>query len=446
MDSLTATLLCSTTFLVAIQRIDSTFFEAVAVAFSLYTFLVFVHRIGEWIALLECICFIAALEILLIPAITYWVFPASMPIESGIYFSYALPAYLAFYVGINWFNHTNYAYPHWKYIQSAIDYLNDKQAASSVLLLIGLGGFLVKAVLPTAPNIIGTLPAYCLFISAFYAYYSQGVHRHLLIGFAFVILLANTVRTGMFGDLFFWLLLLAIFVVVGLQKRLTIRKKIIVTSSAFALLLLIQSVKGEYRHNTWGYQRTERSGDASLLASLLVDRLANPEKLLNTGHFFASCVRFNQGIMIGSAMTKVPLHESYAHGEVLLSFIYPFVPRFIWPDKPQTGGYENIRRFTTLPQFENTSINLSPLGEGYVNFGYGGILFSGLYGLVLGGCFTYVFGLAERIPTVILWLPMLYIGSLTMETDVLSTWGSLVNSAIFIALLFWALKQIGIDL
>jgi len=118
----------------------------------------------------------------------------------------------------------------------------------------------------------------------------------------------------------------------------------------------------------------------------------------------------------------------------------------LWANKPQTGGYENIRRFTNLRQTENTSVNLSPLGEGYVNFGYGGILFALFYGSLLGGVFQWILSLADRIPSLVLWLPMLYIGCLTMETDLLSTWGSLLNNAIFIALLFWMLKRIGIQL
>ncbi|GAB4044450.1 hypothetical protein [Spirosoma jeollabukense] len=440
-------LVCALTFLLAIQGIAyCTGAEALAVALSLCTFQTFIHRVGERIALLECISFIAALEILLVPAITYWVFPASMPVESATYFSYALPAYSAFYIGLFWFRNYEPKLPHLLYIQNAAAYLQDKKASGIVLLIIGLLGFSVKTFVPTAPTILGTLPAYCLFISAFYAYYSGSRYRLLILATVFAVLVTHTIQAGMFGELFFWIMLLAIFGTAGRLNPLTIRTKIIFVSLAFAFLLLIQSVKGEYRYNTWGYQRGERTGNAELMSDLLADRLTNPEKLLNVDHLFLSFVRFNQGIMIGSAMTKVPMHEAYANGDVLLSFIYPFVPRLMWPNKPQTGGYENIRRFTTLPQSENTSINLSPLGEGYVNFGYGGILFSLLYGLLLGGIFQYVLQLAAHRPSLILWLPMLYIGCLTMETDLLSTWGSLVNNAIFIMLLVWLLKRVSIHL
>ncbi|GAB2596294.1 hypothetical protein GCM10027190_50680 [Spirosoma areae] len=432
--------------LLVYQGIGTPISEALAVTLFAYAALTFMHRIGERIALLECISCIASLEILLVPAITYWVFPASMPIASATYFSYALPAFIAFYIGINNFSSRQPERPHrWRF-QDVQVYLQAKQSASIVLLLIGLAGFWVKTVVPAAPAFLSVLPSYCLFISALYAHFSRSKYRLLIGGTVLVVLLAYTARVGMFGDLFFWLMLMGLFGAASLERPPSMRLKIGMAGSAFGLLLLIQSIKGEYRYNTWGYHRHERRGDVPLMADLLTDRLMNPDKLLTTDQLFLSTVRFNQGIMIGSAMAKVPAHEAFANGEVLLSLVYPLIPRLIWPNKPQTGGYENIRRFTTLPQSENTSINLSPLGEGYVNFGYGGIVFALLYGTLLRHVFQYVFSIADRIPSLILWLPMLYVGCLTMETDLLSTWGSLLNSAIFMYLLFGALKQIGIQL
>lgn len=425
---------------------DATLLEATAVAVSLYAFLTFAHRIGKRIAIPECILFIASLEILLVPTVTYWVFPASMPVESSAYLGYALPAYLAFYGGLTWFSRHPPEQTHGGQIRASAAYLQDKQAASIVLLIIGLSGYALKTFVPTVPTIIGALPSYCLFISAFYAYYSKSPLRLPIIGTGFGVLLGYTIQAGMFGELFSWLMLMALFVAAGRPKPLTIRAKSVFVLVAVAFLLLIQSVKGEYRRGTWGYQRSERRGNAGLLGELIADRFAHPEKMLNAEHLLVSLVRFNQGMMIGSAMAKVPRHVAYANGEVLLSFLYPFVPRLVWPDKPQTGGYENIRRFTTLRQSENTSINLSPLGEGYVNFGYGGILFAGLYGLLLGGVFYRVIQLSEQVPSLMLWLPALFIGCLTMETDILSTWGSLVNTIIFVALLYWFTKRLGVPL
>ncbi|WP_018623037.1 hypothetical protein [Spirosoma luteum] len=435
-------------FPLAIGLVDSSFYEAFAVAFSVYMFLTFVHRIGHKITLPECISSIAAGEILFVPAITYWFVPASMPLESNTYFSYALPACLAFCAGLlGVANQPNtLSLSHKQYLLRAADYLKQRPGASKALFSIGLIGFLLKMSVPTLPAFLGTLPAYCLLTSVFYGYYArstfwkgQGI---CVIG----LLLLHTVTTGTFNDLFFWLLAGMLVLSTTLPAPPTLRIKVVTLCLSFTFLLLVQSVKREYRYQTWGYTKNERTADAGLMVTLLADRVSHPKKLLNVFHLYTAFVRFNQGIIIGNAMNKVPVHEAYAKGEVLLSLVYPFIPRFVWPGKPQTGGYENIRRFTTLPHFANTSINLSPVGEGYVNFGYGGILFALGYGLLLGGFFRVAFQLATRIPSVVLWLPMVYMGCLTMETDLFSTWGSLVNSVFFITFLFWLLEQTGIEL
>ncbi len=432
----------------AIGLVGSSLYEAVAVAFSVYTFLTFVHRIGHKIALPECISSIAAGEILFVPAITYWLVPGTMPLESTTYFSYALPACLAFCAGLlGVANKTDsLSLSHNQYLLRADEYLNERQGASKALFIIGLAGFLLKMSLPTLPAFLGTLPAYCLLTSVFYAYYARSPYWRWQSGCTLGLLLLHTLVTGTFNDLFFWLLAGLLLLSTSIPVPPSLRLKAITICLAFVFLLLVQSVKREYRYQTWGYTKNEHRADAGLMTTLLVDRVSHPEKLLNVFHLYTAFVRFNQGLIIGNAMNKVPVHERYAKGEVLLSLVYPFIPRFVWTGKPQTGGYENIRRFTTLPQFANTSINLSPVGEGYVNFGYGGILFALGYGLLLGGFFRVSFQLATRIPSLILWLPMVYMGCLTMETDLLSTWGSLVNSVLFITFLFWLLEQTGIEL
>ncbi len=435
-------------FPLAIGLVGSSFYEAFAVAFSVYMFLTFVHRIGHKIALPECISSIAAGEILFVPAITYWLLPTSMPLGSTTYFSYALPACLAFCAGLYGVANKSDAslLSHKQYLLRAADCLSQRRAASTALFSIGLAGFLLKMSAPTLPAFLGTLPAYCLLTSVFYAYYARSPfwkgQSICVVG----LLLLHTIVTGTFNDLFFWLLAGMLLLSTSMPAPPTLRLKAITIGLAFTFLLVVQSVKREYRYQTWGYTKNERTADAGLMTTLLVDRVSHPSKLINVFHLYTAFVRFNQGIIIGNAMNKVPIHEDYAKGEVLLSLLYPFIPRFVWPGKPQTGGYENIRRFTTLPQFANTSINLSPLGEGYVNFGYGGILFALGYGVLLGGFFRFTFRLATYIPSIVLWLPMIYMGCLTMETDLLSTWGSLVNSVLFITLLFWLLEQTGIEL
>lgn len=439
-------LLPSVAVLGSLWPIDGSLYEAMAAGFSVYTFQRFFNEIGQRIAIVEGIGAIAAFEILFIPVITYWVFPASMPVESTTYLGYALPACCLFYIGLNGSNLHRAEPAHQVSLGWVSSYLQDRQAAAPVLFCVGLAGFITKRFWPDAPTFMGALPMNCLLTSVLYARYANSPFRWPLIGLVVMVWLVNMVQTGMFGELFFWLFFWLLMGCVDRVRPLTASVKLFAVGLGLAALLLIQSIKGEYRYKTWGYWRTERAADAGLMVDLVTDRLAHPAKLLNIAQLFRATVRFNQGILIGSAIGKVPVYEAYAHGEVLLSFIYPFFPRFLWTNKPLAGGFANIKRFTTLPQHENTSMNLSPIGEGYVNFGYGGLLFSWLYGTILRTCFRAVFQVARQIPSVLLWLPMLFVGCMTMETDVFSTWGSLLNSAVFITILYWLLKPIGVNL
>ena len=240
------------------QLVDTTLPEALAVAFTCYVGSVLLANVGQKIAILEVIAFVAALELLLVPTITYWVFPASMPVESAEYLAYALPAYGAFYAGLTWV-WSEQKLNHQDYIRAARDYLQDKSQVALVLLLIGLAGFTVKTAFPDGPTIIGALPSYCLFISVFYAYYSNSPLKEVILLVVSGVLLLYTIREGMFGDLFFWLTLLLIFFAAGRQIPLSPPLKSGAVVVVCTLLLLIQSVKGEYRRNTWGYNRGERA-------------------------------------------------------------------------------------------------------------------------------------------------------------------------------------------
>lgn len=420
--------------------------EIVAAGISFYVFATFLCQISNRIAILECISAIAVLELLLVPVGTYWLEPSVMATESFDYLVFMVPGYTAFAIGLGWFSNPAKHGQHQSLIAATKPYLQDKQKAAIILLVIGLVGFVVKLTVLNAPSFVSTLPYSCLFVSALYAYYSRSSFRYFIIGTVVLALLLYTVREGMFGDLFLWILLLSLFLLAGQSKPLPRTMTGVFIGVALLLLLLIQSIKMEYRVNTWGRQRDERNGSAELMVSLLYDRLQHPGKVFNVVQAFLAFARFNQGAIVGNAMANVPIHEPYANGEVLLAVIHPFVPRFLWTDKPITGGYENIRRFTSLPQHKASSSNISPIGEGYVNFGYGGILFAFAYGLLLSGCFKIVQNMAASRPSVILWLPALFFGSLTMETDLLSTWGSLVNTAVFIALLYWILNRFAIKI
>jgi hypothetical protein len=112
------------------------------------------------------------------------------------------------------------------------------------------------------------------------------------------------------------------------------------------------------------------------------------------------------------------------------------VPRFLWPDKPEAGGKANLKRFWGF-NLVGFSTNIGTLGEAYANFDrIGGIVYLFFYGLIFNLGLSLILKRSERRPTLILWLPFLFFTAIAVETDLLTTMGALVKSAIFAWIVF----------
>jgi hypothetical protein len=93
--------------------------------------------------------------------------------------------------------------------------------------------------------------------------------------------------------------------------------------------------------------------------------------------------RLNQNIFIGLAIEKLQLlPDTYENGQTILFAFLGWVPRFLWPDKPERGGSVFMAKHTGLEFDATTTFGVGPIYEFYVNFGYTGV-FSGFF--VLGG-------------------------------------------------------------
>jgi hypothetical protein len=143
-------------------------------------------------------------------------------------------------------------------------------------------------------------------------------------------------------------------------------------------------------------------------------------------------------------MNYVPRIEPYANGETILRSVGGIiVPRILWPDKPESGGRENLSRFLGIKQKLKYSMNIGPYGEAYGNFGpVYGVVFIFFYGLLLSYMLKLVVEKSNTRPTLLLWAPVLFFSTLTVETDILSTVNSTVKTAIFMYFLFWFVKRV----
>jgi hypothetical protein len=86
---------------------------------------------------------------------------------------------------------------------------------------------------------------------------------------------------------------------------------------------------------------------------------------------------------------------------------------------------------------EGWSTNVGPLGEAYGSFGVlGGIIYMTLMGAFVRWSYRKVFLIANRIPLLLFWIPVLfYQVTYALESDTLQILNSLFKAAFFIWIL-----------
>jgi hypothetical protein len=127
--------------------------------------------------------------------------------------------------------------------------------------------------------------------------------------------------------------------------------------------------------------------------------------------------RLNQGWIIARILVWVPTSQPFAGGETLITaFRAALVPRVIDPGKYEAGGAINFPRFTGLTISGGTSMNLSPAGEMYANFGRrGGLVAMYFFGLALGLVYYWFVNAAQTSPLWWAWAP--YVMLYTMQAE-----------------------------
>lgn len=87
-------------------------------------------------------------------------------------------------------------------------------------------------------------------------------------------------------------------------------------------------------------------------------------------------MRLNQNIFVGLAVEKLRISpETSEEGKTLLMALLGWVPRIVWPDKPERGKNDFISLHTDRVFSETATFGAGPIFEFYVNYGYSGVFF-----------------------------------------------------------------------
>ena len=424
-----------------------TVWENLSISLFVFFFLDFLNSLGKRIVILDLTIIMGFLTCLVMPVVFYYFYTKDnplarlwikyMPISSDDYFSFAVPAMLALAVGLKipLGRFTVNKHPE-VYIENVKRYLMDHSQLGLILIAVGVISGTLDFLAPAGLREVFNLLAHLTFVGVFYVIYSPGKNKRLVVPGVILLMMGQSIATGMFGEFVFILACSLILILLG--KHYPMPRKLGIAIVGLFLVVLIQSIKGEYRKRSW----TQGGGDAGYFVELLAQRVSSPTSFLDPSNLFVTSVRMNQGWLVAMTMKMVPQKHPFGEGEPLLEAVAAaFVPRFLWPDKPEAGGKANLKRFWGF-NLVGWSTNIGPLGEAYANFDrFGGIIYMFFYGLFFNMGLSVILKLSERRPTLVLWLPFLFFTAIAVETDLLSTMGALIKSSMFTLIVFWLFRK-----
>jgi hypothetical protein len=374
----------------------------------------FAARQVPWIPGL--IVLVALLQWVLAPWAAYHVLPElpvfAMSVPAGDYFSFAVPASLLLLAGL-------YA-PLWRISQQPLP----RRAASTPLsfhrtcdiMIVGglIAGTLVNHV-PASLKYAMTLVGSLAFVGAF---------GQLLVrspGWWWRVLLvlgaraAMSTENGLFHDLLLWGTYTGALAVFVLRPRIVTIIGLAVAGLFF--IGVLNEAKYTYRKMLQLNPGMALSDRVSLLSGQLGSQASQGHQTFSGDALTRMITRLNQGWIIARILVWVPTSEPYAHGETLVTaFRAALLPRVLDPGKYEAGGEINFPRFTGLTITGGTSMNLSPAGEMYANFGRtGGLVAMFVFGIALGFVYLWFVRWARASPLWWAWAP--YVMLYTMQAE-----------------------------
>ena len=310
-----------------------------------------------------------------------------------------------------------------------------RKTVSLMILLLGVFSLIFSSIFPSALQYAFMLFYFSSFAGLLYVYFQPESGRRLLVVLLFsVIIIFEALNIGMFTVFAYMGITLFSFLVLG--KKYGIVRKVSFLFLGIILLLFIQTVKQGYRKKLWD---TNYKGNAiALFATVAKDELTNNSFTNWKTYYFPIYYRTNQGFNLMTVMRRFPKKVEFDGGSQLFINIFSsFVPRVLWPDKPEAGGVANMKYYAGL-KIKGWSTNVGPIGEAYASFGpRWGVVFMMLLALFIRFVYFVVFRYADTIPLLIFWIPVLfYQVTYSAEADTLQIFNSLIKSTFFIWLLY----------
>jgi hypothetical protein len=333
----------------------------------------------------------------------YPVLSKQMPLSEGQLFDYVVPSLLFLFAGVFLFNKDVDISAHLKTI-------NPREATrlGNFLLLISFSFDFLSYIGIPGINSLLSFTHYLKYAGAMCYIFAPSLINYTLLTIVLLALIRDALIIGIFIDFFMWST--HFFLLIALYFELSLFKRSSFILLAAPLLILIQSVKQEYREATWSGKKDTGLGLIAELADK-EESSGETDPLKNSDGVVSTIGRLNQGWHLGKVLKRVPAKEPFSYGEDMLTdFEGILLPRIFFPDKKTIGSQDKFYKFTGHKLEKGTSMTIGVLGDFYINFGYWGS-FIGLFifGIAIAKVFSgFMTKYVLTNPVNVVWVPFLF--------------------------------------
>jgi hypothetical protein len=249
------------------------------------------------------------------------------------------------------------------------------------LFLIYLIGFIIQIFQFRELNFISNITYFIVILSLLTYDSKTKLLSYLIRFFGLFYLFIESSKSGMYGSLISGLIILFLYTTFEISFKQKKSPKIIfyypLILLGFFTLAFSQHFKLATRVEVWEGERVTTS------EAKFYD-IINNNSITEISFFRPAASRLNQGWLVSLVMKKTEANNSFLYGKTIFdAVIVAIVPRIFWPNKPESGGKENIKNYTDLQLNKSTSMNIGTLGELFINFGFYAPVGLFLYGLFI---------------------------------------------------------------
>ncbi len=401
----------------------------------------FFYELGNKIEIRDIMILIGSLQWIIGPILTYHFYPNDqfyyMAVEEEVYMNFVVPATTAFSFGLY--------FPIWAkrtdenvHLIRIGKILEKNKNIDLILIFIGVASAIVENFVPHSIKFLFYLFSGARFVGLYFLLISDRPRKNIIMILLIGWLALTALNDAMFHEFLLWIFFF--LVISSFINKPSIRRKSIYFLILLILGIVIQTVKHEFRQLL-----NEGSGQSTaIFTDLVQDKFVESNYFISDANLSAMVTRVNQGWIIARIMNHTPKYENFADGETITEAIKAtFMPRILFPGKISAGGRTYFERFTGKKISDNTSMGLSLMGEAYANYGiFGGIVFMYFIGLFYNYFLFFIFRYAEKTPSIILFIPLIFLQVIKAETDFSVILNHLFKATIAVVILYWLIRRL----